>query len=297
MDWRSVKFDWNNARAFLVTAEEGSLSAAARALGLTQPTLGRQVNALEEELGVALFERVGKGFELTPSGEELLKHVRAMGEAAGSLTLTASGQSESIEGTIGISTTDLVSVFVMPSIVEKLRRQHPGIRVELIVTNSESDLKRREADIAIRGNQVSQLDLIARKIGDITVHLYASKDYAKQLGTVASASDLKDASFISDSSDTVLNILNGFGFDLSDNTFSIASDSVVTQWQMVKNGMGIALFPDQLALKESQFEKLLPDLLIYQAPLWLVVHRELRSNRRVRTVYDFLVAELITWFD
>ena len=297
MDWRSIKFDWNHARAFLVTAEEGSLSAAARALGLTQPTLGRQVNALEEELGLALFERVGKGFELTPSGVELLAYVRAMGEAAGGLSLFASGQSDSIAGSIGISATDLVSVFVMPDIVEKLRQLHPGIRVELIVTDSESDLKRREADIAIRSNQVTQLDLIARKLGDITVHLYASKDYAKRLGKVSSPADLKRAFFISDTSDTVLNMLNQFGFELSANNFPIASDSVITQWHLLKQGLGIALLPDQLARKEPQLERLLPDLLVFQTPLWLVVHRELRSNLRVRTVYDFLAQQLSQWFE
>ena len=98
MDWRSVKFDWNRARAFLVTAEEGSLSAAARALGMAQPTLGRQVSALESELGVILFERAGRGLALTQSGLELVEHVRAMGDAATRVSLTASGQSQSIEG-------------------------------------------------------------------------------------------------------------------------------------------------------------------------------------------------------
>lgn len=297
MDWRSIKFDWNHARAFLVTAEEGSLSAAARALGLTQPTLGRQVNALEQELGLALFERVGKGFELTPSGVELLAYVRAMGEAAGGLSLFASGQSDSIAGSIGISATDLVSVFVMPDIVEKLRQLHPAIRVELIATDSESDLKRREADIAIRSNQVTQLDLIARKLGDITVHLYAAKEYAKRLGKVSAPVDLKRAFFISDTSDTVLKMLNGFGFELSANNFPIASDSVITQWHLLKKGLGIALLPDQLARKEPQLERLLPDLLVFQTPLWLVVHRELRSNLRVRTVYDFLAQQLSQWFE
>src|SRR6056297_2910935 len=106
MDWRSVGFDWNRARAFLVTAEEGSLSRAARALGMTQPTLGRQVSALEHELGVALFERVGRGLELTPSGLELVEHVRRMGEAATRVSLTASGQSQSIEGTVCITATE-----------------------------------------------------------------------------------------------------------------------------------------------------------------------------------------------
>src|ERR1700710_1994219 len=106
MDWRSVKFDWNRARAFLVTAEEGSLSAAARALGLAQPTLGRQVDGLEEGLGVSLLELVGRGFTLTPSGLDLLDHVRAMGDAAGRVSLAAAGQSQSIAGKVSIAASD-----------------------------------------------------------------------------------------------------------------------------------------------------------------------------------------------
>ena len=103
MVWRNINFDWNRARAFLVTAEEGSLSAAARALGLAQPTLGRQVDALEEELGVTLFERFGRGLQLTPAGHELVTHARAMGEAASRLSMAAYGQSGEIEGTVSIS--------------------------------------------------------------------------------------------------------------------------------------------------------------------------------------------------
>ena len=129
MDWKSIKFDWNRARAFLVTAEEGSLSAAARALGMTQPTLGRQVSALEEELSIVLFERVGLGLELTPTGLDLLEHVRAMGEAASRVSLTASGQSQNIEGTVCISASEVFSVFLLPPIIAKLRKLEPKINI------------------------------------------------------------------------------------------------------------------------------------------------------------------------
>jgi DNA-binding transcriptional LysR family regulator len=296
MDWRSVKFDWNHARAFLVTAEEGSLSAAARALGMAQPTLGRQVAALEADLGVALFERVGKGFELTPSGIELLEYVRTMGEAAGSLSLVATGQSTSIEGNVCISATDLVTILAMPAIVEKLRRLHPGITIELVASNSESDLKRREADIAIRGFQPTQPDLIARKIGDVTAHLYASTSYLQQLGNPASPQDLKDASFVCDKPEIVINLLKEFGFNLTRKNFPVISESVITQWELVKKGIGMALLPDQLADREPQFQRVLPDIQPFKGPIWLVVHRELRTNRRVRMVFDFLVEELTRSF-
>ncbi|MDH5218086.1 MAG: LysR family transcriptional regulator [Gammaproteobacteria bacterium] len=297
MDWRSVKFDWNHARAFLVTAEEGSLSAAARALGMTQPTLGRQVTTLEEELGVALFERVGKGLELTPSGIELLEYVRTMGEAAGNLSLAASGQSNSIEGNVCISATDLVTILAMPTIVEKLRLLHPGITIELVASNSESDLKRREADIAIRGFRPTQADLIARKIGDVTAHLYASPNYLRQLGNPTSPQELTNANFICDNSEQIISLLNGHGLNISSKNFPITTASHITQWELVKKGAGLALFPDQLADKEPHFQRVLPDIQPYTGPLWLVAHRELRTNRRVRIVFDFLVEELQEWFD
>lgn len=296
MDWRSSQFDWNMARAFLVTAEEGSLTAAARELGLTQPTLSRQVAGLEEELGVTLFERVGRGLELTPSGAELLGQVRAMGDAAINLKLAAAGQSNSIEGNICISATDLITNFVMPTLIQKMKRLYPDITVELIASNALSDLKRREADIAIRAIQPTEPDLIARKVGDFTGHLYASKEYLEEIGIPESAEDLIDTNFICDKSDMVVSIMAGCGIKLTQRNFSISSDSVITQWELVKQGLGIALLPDQLAGKEPLFQIVMPDLQPFKGPLWLVVHKELRTSRRVRVVYDFLVDELVKRF-
>ena len=295
MDWKSLNFDWNMARALLVTVEEGSLSAAARALGLTQPTLGRQVAALEKELGVVLFERVGRGLELTPSGAELLEHVRAMGDAAGNLKLTAAGQSGSIEGDICISATDLVANIIMPTLIQKLRQLHPDISIKLISSDTMSDLKRREADIAIRAMQPGDQDLIARKIGDFTGHLYATEHYLQQIGVPRSAEDLGDANIICDKSEMIINIMAGCGIELTQRNFAITSESVITQWELVKHGLGIALLPDQLAVTEPKFHKVLPDIQPFKGPLWLVVHKELRTSRRVRVVFDFLVDEFSMW--
>ena len=283
------------ARAFLVTAEEGSLSAAAKALGLTQPTLSRQVAGLEEELGVVLFERVGRGFELTPGGAELLEQVRTMGEAAGNLKLSAAGQSSTIEGNICISATDLVTVLVMPTVVQRLRQQHPDITIELIASDTISDLKRREADIAIRAMRPTEPDLIARKIGDVTGHLYASEDYLKQIGVPRTTEDLSDADFISDRSELIMNILAGCGIKLTKRNFPVSTTSVITQWELVKRGLGIALLPDKLAETEPRFHKLLPNVQPFEGALWMVVHKELRTSRRVKTVFDFLVDEMIVW--
>src|SRR6185369_15475564 len=147
MDWRAAKFDWNRARAFLVTAEAGSLSAAARALGMAQPTLSRQVAALEHELRVTLFERVGRGLELTDSGRALLEHVRGMGDAASRMALSASGETEPLTGTISIAAGELIGAFVLPPILARLRREHPALAVPLL------DARARDAEIAIASQQ------------------------------------------------------------------------------------------------------------------------------------------------
>ena len=293
MDWRSVKFDWNRARAFLVTAEEGSLSAAARALDMTQPTLGRQVTALEQELGVALFERGGRGLNLTPSGLELVEHVRAMGNAASRLSLTASGQSNSIEGNICITATEVMAVFVLPPIVQKLRRMEPGIDVELIASNSASDLKRREADIAIRGFRPTQPDLIAKKLGDVVAHLYAATSYLHQLGNPTSPDGLNKADFIAfDNTDGLISMLNERGFKLTPRNFPVMTENRIVQWELVKHGVGIGVMPEVFGDAEPLVDRALPSLEPLTAAMWLVAHRELKTNRRVRMVFDFLASEL-----
>src|SRR3954453_21537219 len=162
MNWDAVDFDWNQARAFHVTAREGSLSAAARKLKQTQPTLSRQVAALEEQLGVTLFERVGKRLILSETGRDLLDHVAAMGDAAGLVALAATGRSQGIVGEVRISASEIVAAWLLPAIIERIRAAHPEIDVRVVVSNRLSDLLRREADIAIRHVQPEQPDLVAR---------------------------------------------------------------------------------------------------------------------------------------
>lgn len=293
MDWRSVRFDWNRARAFLVTAEEGSLSAAARALDLTQPTLGRQVAALEQELGVALFERGGKGLELTPSGLDLVEHVRAMGNAAGRLSLAASGQSDSLEGSVCISATEATAAFVLPAILRKLRRNEPGIEIELIASNSTSDLKRREADIAVRAFRPTQGDLIARKVAVEKIQLYAAPEYLKGLGNPSSPEGFSDAEFIGFSrSEELIVALNGMGFRLTQGNFPVTTESHIVHWQLVKHGIGIGVMPAAIGDTDPGVERILPDFDAFEVEIWLVAHRELKTSRRVRMVYDFLADEL-----
>jgi DNA-binding transcriptional LysR family regulator len=293
MDWRAVRFDWNRARAFLVTAEEGSLSAAARALGLAQPTLGRQVDALEEELGVVLFERAGRGLTLTPSGLELLDHVRAMGEAANRMSLSAAGQSQSIEGKVVIAASEVYAAFLLPPILTKLRQAQPGIEVEIVVSTKASDLLRREADIAIRNFRPSEPDLVARKIRDVPARLYATPAYLDSLNNPQLPYDLRQADFISiDGSGMFLKGLNAMGFHLTERNFPILTENYLVMWELVKHGLGIGILDGAIGDAEPRVTRVLPDLAPLMFPIWLVAHRELNTSRRIRLVFDLLAKEL-----
>lgn len=293
MDWRNVKFDWNRARSFLVTAEEGSLSAAARALEMSQPTLGRQVTQLEQELGVALFEREGRGLELTPNGLELVQYVRSMGDAANMLSLAASGKSQRIEGSISISATEDAAVFVLPSLVKKLHGLHPGIEIELIASNTESDLLRREADIAIRGFRPTQMDLIARKLKPVAANFYATPEYVSEIGTPQSMQDLSQAKFVGfEKNGLMIERFAQFGLNLTKQNVPFLSANRLVHWELVKQGICIGIFAEEAGEAEPTLRKVLPDFPPIMSDIWLVVHRELRMNRRVKTVFDFLVEEL-----
>ena len=293
MDWRSTKFDWNRARAFLVTAEEGSLAAAARSLGMAQPTLGRQVTALEREIGVDLFTRRGRGLELTPNGIKLLAHVRLMGEAASRFSLSASGKSEFIEGNVCITASELLSAFVLPPMIQTLRDMEPGIEIEINATNEERDLNRREADIAIRNFRPTQPELITRKLGSVRGHLYAAKSYLQQLGNPQSMAELNKASYIdTEKPGRLLALLNAQGFNLSQQNFPVISNSHIVQWELVKLGAAITATVEDIGDNEPLVERLVvPGLSPIEMDLWIVTHNELRTSRRIRRVFDFLVSE------
>jgi DNA-binding transcriptional LysR family regulator len=295
MDWRSVKFDWNRARAFLVTAEEGSLSAAARALGMTQPTLGRQVNALQEELGVVLFERLGRGLTLTAGGRDLLEHVRTMGEAANRVSLAASGQSQTLEGSICVTASEVNSAFLLPQVLARLRRDHPGVAIKLVASNAVRDLRRREADIAVRSGRPTDPSLFATRLRDTPARLYATPGYLQRIGHPKTPADFGRADFIGFSDDDRFRLrsgLNALGFDLSQKNFPIHTENHMVLWELVKNGLGIGVIIDEVGDAEPLVERVLPTMDPIPVPLWLVAHREVHTSRRVRMVFDLLAEHL-----
>ncbi len=291
--WSSVTFDWNRARAFLVAAEEGSFSAAANALGTTQPTIGRQVAALEAELGVTLFERVGTTLALTPSGIDLVEHVRAMSEAAARVSLAATGQSSSIVGSVSITASEAIAAYLLPPIVARLRREQPGIELEIVASNAARDLQRREADIAVRNFRVSQPDLVAQKIKDSRAHMYAAPAYLKRVGPIESPRDIARAElFAFDRTDIMLDGLRAIGVEIGRDRFPIVTANHLVQWELCKQGAGVCIMMEEIGDAEPRVRRVLPGLPPLPVPIWLVCHRELRTSRRIRLVYDLLAEEL-----
>ncbi|WP_284154869.1 LysR family transcriptional regulator [Algicella marina] len=294
MNWQALGFDWNHARAFLATAEEGSLSAAARALGSTQPTLGRQVAALEEALGVVLFERVGRGLELTPSGADLLAHFRGMGEAAGRAALSAAGRSEAVEGLVAITATNDVATYVLPPILRRLRQEAPGITYDVIASNAVSDLARREADISIRHARPDNPDLIARMVAHTEAGLFASTDYLEAFGRPRSKEDLTSARIIGFDREgrMVRHLQQKLGLPVTEASIVLSSESGSVAREMAAAGLGIAVLTRALAERGAALEPVLPGDVSFSIPVWLVTHRELHTSRRIRLVFDVLAEEL-----
>jgi len=291
MNWQSVSFDWNQARAFLASAEAGSLSAAARALGQTQPTLSRQVAALEADLGVTLFERTGRTLSLSQSGLQLLDHFRTMGEAAAQISMAALGQSQAIEGLVTITASDAVSAYWLPPLLKHLRVMEPGIDIEVLAANDVRDLRRREADIAIRHVRPEQPELIAKLVRESTAHLFASKAYLDANGRPQTPEDLAGAAFIGFAPvDRLLAGLNALGLPLSRRNFRLVTDNSAVVLEAVKQDLGIAVMPREFAAMVNGLECILPQFAL-PVPFWLVTHRELLTSRRIRAVFDLLAEE------
>lgn len=293
MNWQAISFDWNQVRAFLAAAEEGSFSGAARALKSTQPTIGRQISALEGSLGVMLLERSVRGLTLTQAGRELLDHVRAMGEAATLISMAADGQSQDVTGEVTVTATDLMSAAILPSTLAPLRQTAPGIRVRIVATGDIRNLMQREADIAIRHVRPEQSDLIARHVADFRGTLYGSSAYLERAGRPRSPREVADLAFIGiPDPDRLIAPLRNHGVPVRAENFVMSSDSNVVEWELVKAGYGISMLPEVLCEAEPGIEKVLPSLPSLQFPVWLVTHRELRTNRRIRVVFDTLARGL-----
>lgn len=293
MDGLKDDFDWNRARAFLATADEGSFSGAARLLGTTQPTVGRQVAALEEELDVVLFERHGRGLSLTATGLELVEPLRAMKDAAERFSRVAMGQSLTLDGPIRISAAEVDAAYLLPPIVAEVRALHPGITIEIVATNQVSDLGRREADIAIRSFRPTDENLVARKVNEDIAYLYATPTYLESIGNPSDLDGLSHAEFVDfDESRVFMKGLNAMGLSLSPANVPWLCANQQVQWALITQGSAIGVMVKKVGDADERVERVLPDLVSFPMATWLTSHREVRTSRRVRVVFDILAERL-----
>lgn len=292
---RASVFDWSQAQAFLATAETGSFSGAAARLGLSQPTVGRHVAALESDLDLLLFDRVGKSLAITDNGLALVEHVKAMQDAADQLGLSALGQDKTIAGPVSVTANDAFCAYILPPIIERIRSAYPEIQIEIISSNEVQDLRQREADIAIRNVEPAHPDLYAKRLRTTKGKLYGATSYLDRLGRPATIKDLNDkAAFIGDTSGRVLQMLTAMGVSVAPGQFSITANSGVAIWELVKRGAGLAVMFKDLADITPEVEVILPDEISADVPIWLVAHRELKTNARIRVIFDILSEELAT---
>lgn len=287
-----MTFDWNLAKTFLAVADEGSLSAAARALGQTQPTVSRQIAALEGALSVTLFERTGRSVELTQSAVDLLDHVRAMAVGANMVSLAASGQSQSVEGQVRITASELMSAYVLPPLLEELSNQAPSLQIDVVADNGVTDLVRREADIAIRHVRPDQPNLLMRRVRDEVMRFYASPTYLQVRGQPkkADVSAHQIISFVE--ADRMLNYLRPIGLDLTKANFRLSSSSQLVALEMARRGLGMIIAPERIAQGLSDLVHVLDEVEVFSIPTWLVTHSEMKTSRRIRLVFDHLVDKL-----
>lgn len=284
--------DWNQVRAFHATAVAGSLSAAARQLGLTQPTLSRQVVALEAHLGVTLFERRSRKLVLTETGMDLLDHIRIMGDAADTLVLAASGRAQEIGGRVCISATDTFAAYVLPEIVARIRAEAPQITIAIVASNEFSDLHRGEADIAIRHVRPDRPGLVGRHVRDTEASFFASEDWAARNGRPEEPADLARAGLMGFDDARFSGFLREIGIPIATEDFRIVSESSVVIWEMARRGMGVAVMLREVAERTPAMVNLLPDMVPIPVPIWLVTHQELQASPRIRLVQAILAEEL-----
>ncbi|MGV3650728.1 MAG: LysR family transcriptional regulator [Devosia sp.] len=286
---RDVEPDWALWRSFAAVVENGSLSAAARAIGLSQPTLGRHIEALEQVLEVTLFERSLSGLRPTETALKLYEPVREAEAALARAGLIAEGATEALEGSVRITASTMMAHHVLPPILAAIRGDHPGIALELVASDTADNLLLREADIAVRMFRPTQLDLISRHLGDIPIIACAHRNYLDRHGKPQSMADLGRHALIGyDRSDAITLAAKALGFDLRRADFVVRTDSQTAMWELIKAGLGIGFAQAGLVAVTPGLVPLFASAPVASMEVWLTTHRELYTSRRIRAIYDAL---------
>ena len=285
--------DWTLWRSFAAVAEAGSLSAAARKLRLSQPTLGRHIEALEAQLGTTLFERTLRGLRPTETALRLLDPVRTAQAALAEAAMVAAGSHEALAGSVRLTASAVFSHYLLPELLLPIRRDLPGIALELVPSDSPENLLLREADIAIRMFRPTQLELISRKVGVLPLTACAHEGYLLRRGTPTEIAELLHHDLVGlDRSELIIQGARLSGFELTRDNFVLRSYSQTLVWELTRAGLGIGFAQYAVIERSPGMRAILPQLRIAPLEVWLTTHRELFTSRRIRVIYDRLAEGL-----
>ena len=288
-----IEPDWALWRSFAAVVEAGSLSAAARRIGYSQPTLGRHIETLEQQLGVLLFDRTLQGLKPTATALRLYEPVRTAEQALAEASLVAEGSAGQLEGTVRLTSSTIVSHYVLPPMLRDLRRAFPAIALELVPSDAVENLLLREADIAVRMFRPTQLELIAKKLGELPIVACAHQSYLGARGTPQSPEDLLAHDLIGyDRGEVLIAAAREMGFDLGRADFVLRTDSLTAMWEMMKAGLGIGFAQRGMVRDTPGMREILPMIVPPPLEVWLTTHRELFLSPRIRAIYDLLAAGL-----
>ncbi|MFV1997939.1 MAG: LysR family transcriptional regulator [Acidiferrobacterales bacterium] len=282
--------DWGQIRSFLAVSRLGSLSAAARDLGLSQPTLSREIQALEKSTGLNLFKRTTQGLHLTEAGHTLVDAAGKMGAAADQFSRQASGLSVELSGDVRISVNEIVGVYLLPPAIAAFRTEHPGVHIEVVISNRASSLSKREADIALRMFRPTQPNLVARRLPDMELGFYAHRDYIEQYGEPANIDDFKDHTIIG--FDEEMDFINGaaaMGYHFVRDNFALRTDHLLEQIGLMRAGAGINGTHVKLAERWPELVRVLEWVPLPALEFWCVTHSDVQYNSRIRELMNFLI--------
>jgi DNA-binding transcriptional LysR family regulator len=283
---------WDHFRTLLAVLDEGSLSGAARTLGLTQPTVGRHIEALEARIGAPLFTRSAGGLAPTETALGLRPHAETMAAAAEALVRTASGEAEALRGVVRLTAAEVVGVEVLPPMLAGFQEAHPDITIELALSNRQEDLLRREADIAVRMVRPTQAALLAKRVGAVPLKLYAHRRYLAAHGTPRSLTQAGVAAIGFDRDTQMMQALAERQIHLSRDLFALRTDNDLAQLAALRAGFGVGACQAQIARRDPDLVPVLEDAFRYELEVWVAMHEDLKSSRRMRAMFDWLVAGL-----
>lgn len=287
--------EWDLFQSLHAVLEAGSLSAAAKGRGLTQPTLGRHIETLERRLGAPLFLRSPRGLQPTDLALELRPHLEDMSAAAQAAMRDAAGAKDQVGGSIRITASEVIGAEVLPPLLAAFREDHPRVAIELMLSNATEDLSRREADIAVRMTPPSQSALVARKVGEVELGFFAAPAYLARHGAPQAIEEMRLHPVIGfDSAARGIKELPGVNIPVNRDNFAFRADNDLAQLAAIRAGFGVGVC--QLAIgRRYGLTRVLPALSVHRLGVWVVMHENLRASHRLRLMFDHLAAGLVAF--